>query len=192
VTAGVKKWPSVNNGKLIENSFTALGAKLVHRILEVENVSVYSTTMFEGGAIQDLLGKQHIVMPYAKGRCFSKHIPQLDKHRIVSCKSDKNITVVLGEHNGQYDRFILIFGKDYKTIDVRKVEDVAFDEINFAVTENGLCALLSSPTELELFVNSQKVEVLNDPPFDSSMKLFATPDGLFFINGNTIHQIKKK
>jgi hypothetical protein len=58
--------------------------------------------------------------------------------------------------------------------------------------DNGLCALLASPTELELFVTNATIEVLSDPPFDATMKLFATPDGIYFINDNSIHQIKKK
>jgi len=180
------------NNKMTENAFTTLGIKTVHRITEVENLSAYSTTFYEGCAIQNLLGKQTLVIPYKKGSCFSKYIPQLDGYRIVEAKSDKWVTVIVAEKKGQFDRFIIVFNKDYTSFDVRKVDDVAYDTINFTVMDNGLCALLASPTELELFVNNQKVEVLEDPPFDSTMKLFSTTDGIYFINGNSIHQIKKK
>lgn len=183
---------TVTNGKLVENRFTAFGDKIIHRLNEVENVSIYSATVYEGCVIQDLLGKKHLTIPYKQGACFSKYLPQLDKHRVVSAKSERNVTVIIAEHAGKYDRFVIVFRKDFSEFDVRKVEDVAYDTINFTVMENGLCVLLANPDELELFGNNQKVEVLNDPPFDSTMKLFNTSEGIFFINGNTIHKIKRK
>jgi hypothetical protein len=180
------------NGKFVENFFTAMGDKIIHRVNEIENVSIYTTTACNGCLIQDLLGKKHLTLPYKKGSCFSKYLPQLDQYRIVDAKAERNVVVIIAEKGGQYDRFIIVFKKDYSDFDVRKVEDIAYDTINFTVLENGLCILLANPDELELFGNNQNVSVLQDPPFDSTMKLFNTPDGAFFINGDTIHQIKRK
>jgi hypothetical protein len=183
---------TVTHGKLVENNFTSLGQSIIHRVTEVENVSNYSANIYEGCVIQDLLGKTYLTLPYKKGACFSKHIPMLDGYRVVEAKSEKTVTVVLAEKKGKYDRFVIVFTKDYSAFDVRKVEDVAYDTINFCVLDNGMCALLASPTELELFVSNAKVEVLNDPPIDSTMKLFGTTDGIFFISDNTVHQLKRK
>ena len=132
------------------------------------------------------------LLPYKRGACFSKYLPQLDEYRVVDAKAERNVVVIIAEKNGQYDRFIVVFKKDYSDFDVRKVEDIAYDTINFTVLENGLCILLAGPDELELFGDNQHVNLLQNPPFDSTMKLFSTPDGAFFINGNTIHQIKRK
>lgn len=183
---------TVSNGKVVENMFTSFGNKIIHRISEIDNISTYTSTIYEGCIIQDLLGKKHITIPYKKGSCFTKYITQLDGYRIVDAKSERNIIVVIAEKNGQYDRFIICFKKDYSEFDVIKVEDIAYDGINFTVLENGLCLLLASTDELEIFSNNQNIQVMNNPPFDYSMRLFNTSDGAFFINGNTIHQIKKK
>ena len=179
-------------GKMVENVFTSFSGKIIHRANELENVSVNSAKMYEGCIIQDLLGKKFLTIPDQQGSSFSKYIPQLDGFRIISTKSDKWVTVVMAEKSGIYHRFIFIFNKDYSDVQVREVKDVVYDEINFCVMDNGLCVLLASSTELELFVKADKCEVISNPPFDSSMKLFATSDGIFFINGNSIHQIKKK
>jgi len=183
---------TLSHGKLVENSFTSFGNKTIHRANEIENVSTTSATMYEGCVIQDLLGKMFLTLPYKLGSCFSKPIPQLNGYRVVGAKSDKTVTVILGEKNGKYDRFIIIFDKSYTNFEVRKVDDVAYDTINFCVMDNGLCVLLASPTELELFSTASKYETLTNPPFDSTMKLLATSDGIFFINGNSLHQIRKK
>ena len=184
---------TIASGKLVENSFTAFGNKIIHRINEIENVSVTSAKMYDGCVIQDLLGKKFLTLPYKQGASFSKHIPHLDAYRIVAAKADKNVVVVLAEQKGIYNRFIIVFNrKTYADYQIRETKDVIYDEINFAVLDNGLCALLASPTELELFSNVNQCEVLANPPFDATMKLFATPEGFFFVNRNSFHQIKKK
>ena len=183
---------TISKGKLIENSFTAFGNKMVHRSKEVENVSTTSAKMYNGCIIQDLLGKMYLTLPYKLGSCFSKHIPQLDGYRIVDAKAEKNIVVVVGEKKGKFDRIIIIFNKSFDTCDVRKVEDIAYDTINFTVMDNGLCVLLASDTELELFATAAQAETLTDPPFDATMRLFSTSDGIFFVNGNSFHQLKRK
>jgi hypothetical protein len=183
---------TIGKSKLIENSFTAFGNKMVHRVKEVANLSAISAKMYDGCIIQDLLGKMYLTLPYKLGSCFSKHIPQLDGYRLVSAKAEKNIVVVLGEKKGQFDRFIIIYDKAFTTCDVRKVDDVTYDTINFTVMDNGLCILLASDTELELFATASQCETLSNPPFDATMKLFSTSDGIFFINGNSFHQLKRK
>ena len=183
---------TVANGKMVENSFTSFGNKIIHNISEIENVLASSAMICDGCVIQDLLGKKYLTLPYKKGSSFSKYIPQLDGFRIISAKSDKTVTVVLAEKAGIYHRFVIVFDKKYSDLKIRETKDVAYDEINFAVMDNGLCVLLASDTELELFATADQCEVLNNPPFDATMKLFTTPDGIFFINGNSIHQIKRK
>ena len=183
---------TITNAKMVENSFTTFGNKIIHRCQELENISTTSAKIYDGCIIQDLLGKKYLTLPYKLGSSFSKHIPQLDGYRVVAAKSDKNVTVVITEKGGQYDRFIIVFDRKFTQWDVRKVDDVAYDNINFAVMDNGLCILLASDTEMELFSTANQFEVLANPPFDATMKLFATPDGFFFINGNSIHQIRRK
>lgn len=183
---------TVGNGRLVENSFTLLAGRIVHRTNEIENISNFTAVVYDGCVIQDLLGKKYLTLPYAKGRSFSKYLPQLDGFRVIDAKSEKNVTVILAEHGGVYHRFIVMFDSKFLGFDVREVKDVAFDTINFTVLTNGTCILLSAPTELEMFTTTKHCETLSDPPFDSTMRLFSTPDGAFFVNGNTVHQIKKK
>lgn len=183
---------TVTNGTLIEHTFTTIGTKLIDRPKTVENISNLTAKIYPGCVIQDLLGKKYLTIPYALGRSFSKYLPGLDHVRIIDAKSDKNITIIVGEKKGQYNRYVVVFDRKYQNMDIRVDEDIAYDPINFAVLDNGLCLLLSSPNQIQLFSTAAQYETLDDPPFDSSMPLFATPKGFYFINGNTIHQIKRK
>jgi len=184
---------TMNNGKFIENRFTAIGNKLIHRINEIENVSTLSSVVYDGCVIQNLLGKYYLVLPYAVGACFSKYLPQLDGYRIVDCKAERNVVVIIGEKNGKYDRFIVVFTKkDFTDFNVRKVEDVSFNTINYTTTEQGLTLMLNDNNELELFADNTNIQIITNPPFDSAMPLFNTSDGVFVIFGNSVHKIKKK
>jgi hypothetical protein len=116
----------------------------------------------------------------------------LDHVRILDAKSDKNVTVIIGEAKGQYNRYVVVFDKKYQNMDIRVDEDVPYEPINFAVLDNGLCLLLVVGDQIQLFSTASQYETLDNPPFDSSMPLFATSKGFFFINGNSIHQIKRK
>lgn len=183
---------TVSGGQMIENSFRNIGIKLIHITETVENVSQFSTMTFDGCAIQDLLGKKYLTIPYDKKTSFSKYIPALDGFRIVDAKSEKYVTVVLAEKGGIYHRFIIVFSNDYQSFEVREVKDVAYEAINFTTMDNGLCLLLANQNEIELFKKADKYETLTDPPFDANMQLFSTIDGIFFINGTSIHQVKRK
>ncbi len=184
---------TIHNGKLAENKFTTMGNRILHRITEIENVSELSTVMYNGCAIQNLFGKYYLVLPYAVGNSFSKYLPQLDGYRVISAKAERNVVVILAEKNGQYDRFVVVFTKkDFGEFNVRKIDDVNYDTINMTVMENGLTLLLASPDELELFVNNNSIQVIKDPPFDSAMTLYNNADGVLFINGNSIHRVKRK
>ena len=182
---------TINNGKLIESKFSMMSNRIIHVVSEVDNVSKYSATMYEGVVIQDLLGKTVITLPTDKGACITKFVPHLDGYRVLEAKSERNVIVVIAEKNGKYDQFIIVFKKDYTDFDIRKIEDVAYDTINMTVMGVGVCALLSSADELQLFMTNHKVEAIADPPFDSTMRLFSSHNAIYFTNGNTIHQLKK-
>ena len=182
---------TLGHGKLIENSFVSFGSKIVHRTTEVENVSTTSATVYPGCVVQDLLRRWYITIPYKLGSCFSKPLMELFGYRIIDAKSEKTVTVIIAEKSGKYDRFILVFTKDYSDFNIRKVEDISYDKINFTVLDNGLCMLLSTQDELELFYDNKNIEIIKSPPFDCTMPLFSSSDGVFFINGNSIHKIQK-
>jgi hypothetical protein len=182
---------TVTNRSLIENTFSTIGTKIIHRIKSVENVSEVSAKMYDGCVIQNLLGKKYLTLSYAIGKAFSKYLIGLDSVRIIDAKSDKNVTVIIGEEKGKYNRYVVVFDKKYQTFEIRVDADISYDPINFAVLENGLCLLLTE-NQIQLFSTANKYETLDNPPFDASMPLFATPKGFFFINGNTIHQLKRK
>lgn len=185
---------TVTNGKLIQNGFMPMGKNnsAVHYWKELENVSNISAKIYDGCVIQDLLGKKYLTIPYAYNKSFSKYLPGLDHVRIIDAKSEKYVTILIGEEKGKYNRYVVVFDKHYQNFEIRVDKDVPYEPINFAVLDNGLCLLLSATDQIQLFATANQYETLDNPPFDDSMPLLATPKGFFFINGNSIHQVKRK
>jgi hypothetical protein len=184
---------TISNGKLIENSFSMIGNKTIHRTNELENISTLSSKMYDGVVIQNLLGNYYVTLPYAKGASFSKHIKELSGYRVIDAKSDKNVCIILAEKGGIYSRFIIVFDrKDYNQFDIRIVNDVSIDVINFTVLDNGMCIFLNAEQELEMFFNNKNSQVIKDPPIDISMRLISFGNDVYFINGNSLFNMKKK
>lgn len=183
---------TMSQGRMVENTFKTVGVKVFHTCNGIENVSTLSAKMFDGCIIQDLLGKKYLTLPYDLGRAWSKYMSFLDGYRVVDAKADVNIVVIVAEKKGKYDRFVVVFSKAYTEMEVRKDEDVAYNAINFATMTNGVAMLVTSDDEVRLFRDTKTSETLADPPFDSAMKLYTTPDGFHFINGTSIHHIKRK
>lgn len=182
---------TITNNSLIENTFVQIGTRLVCRSKPVENVSSRNAKMYPGCVIQDLLGKKYLTIPYALGRSFSKYLSGLDSVRIIDAKSDKNVTVIVGEEKGKYNRYVVVFNRTYTSFEIRTDLDITYEPINFATMDNGLCLLLTGD-QIQLFATAAQYETLDNPPLDASMPLFATPNGFFVISGNTIHRIKRK
>jgi len=179
----------VNSGHLIENTFKTIKNKIIHQAKNVQNITNIAFQVCDGLIIQDLLGRKYISIPYALNKCLNKYIPQLDNYRIIDAKSEKNVTVIIGERGGVYNRFILVFDSNFLYFNVREVKDINYDAINFTVLETGLCVLLSNADEVELFKSNQSLKTINSPPFDSTMKLFDRNGKVFFINNDTVFSV---
>jgi hypothetical protein len=183
---------TISNSSLLEHTFISINGKYINKMVRLENISESSSTIYSGCVIQNLLGKKYITIPYTQGKSFSKYIPNLDTIRIIEAKSEKNIAIILGEERGKYNRYILIFNKDYSSYELRVEKDITCDPINFAVLDNGLCLMVSNQNQLQLFADNKKYEIINNPPFDASMPLISTSSGFLFININVIYKISKK
>lgn len=183
----------VNNGKLVQYSFTSFpNGNIVALPRIMGNVFDNVTKMFDGTIYQDLLGKPFFHIPYEDQKCYFGSIDELKGYRILDAKAEGNLLVVLGEKNGRYDRFVVTFEDDFSSYGVRLDEDVEFGNVNFTVLENGICILVTSNDEVELFKKSDQVKKIKNPPFDLSTRLLNSGGKVFFINDKEIYATETK
>ncbi len=176
------------NGQLIENSFVKMSDKLLHVTRVSASVMDLSTQVFDGVVIQNILGKIYATIPYKKGLCSNVALPDLNGYRIIGAKCDKNVCVIMTEKNGKYSRFILTFDERYITFTTRVTNDVSYSDVNLTVLPNGV-AVLANDSDVEIF-KDKNVKTIDNPPFDSTKKIFNISGVIHYIDGKEIYVAK--
>jgi hypothetical protein len=182
---------------VLEVVFTELGnnilasTKTAARVLDVPE----ATKIFENVIIQNLLGRWHISVFPESGKCYQVAIPDLDDYRVIDAKFDNKVLMVVGEKNGQYDRFVFRLNDAYNKYDVRKVENITYTGLNFTVAEHGACVCINEDEKVELFSNkigSAQVKIMDDPAVDSAWKMFHEGTTVLFAHGSKLYKISMK
>ena len=179
---------SVLDGRLTENTFSLKLGRIMHRPNNICNVFNPAYKLFDGVCIQDILRERWMAIPFKPEACVNIHTPEIKGYRILDAKYDSkggsHICVVMGEKKGKYTRFVFCFNNEHTEYDIRIDEDVEQDVINFVMKDNGLCVMIINDEKVEAFYNNNKVKIIKDPPFDSSMKLYTEGNNILFANGD--------
>jgi len=161
----------------------------------VANVMIRSTKMFEGVAIQNLLGANYVSIPTADGVCHQVRIPELDDYQIVDARRDRNVLIVVVTTEGRYDKLIFRFSDDFSGYDCRRLDDIVSTGIEFTVLDSGIVLHLAEDGRLEVFPNvrdSAKIRVIRDQALDEDLRLFHTGTQALIAGGPSLYKIRLK
>ncbi|BDI28039.1 hypothetical protein CCAX7_000900 [Capsulimonas corticalis] len=138
-------------GSLLEVDLVALPLVTLASARPVANVMPQATQLFEGVAVQDVLGACYVSVLPRRGESRQVRLAELDGARIVSASYKDRVLIVIAARDGRYDQYIIRFATDFRRYDLRRREDVASAEINFVVLDSGVCLLLDDHGALEIF-----------------------------------------
>lgn len=163
----------------------------------VSNVLPHATKLYEGVAVQDLLGSTFVSLFPRSGACYQARIAELDPYRIVDAKFDSGVLMVLcATRKGQYDRLVFRFDTDnYVTYDVRKVEDVTPTGLNFVVLDSGVVLCVTEDEKVELTSarrGSSSLKLIDDPAIGGDMRLVKLGGRGGFVRGNKVFNMRMK
>jgi len=173
--------------------FVELTNKTLLSLRAVANAMINSTRMFDGVAIQSLLGAYYASIPGADGRCHQVRLSDLDGARIINAKLYRNVLVVIFTTRGRYDKYIYRFAKDFSSYDVRVLPDVTTPEIEFTVLDTGVVIHLIDDNKLEIFSNAKdsiKISVVEDEALKDDLKLFHTGKQALMAKGRKLYKFK--
>jgi len=181
--------------EIYEISFNEINlTKTIVTASSVCNVLPNATQIFNGVAIQNLLGSYYIsVFPKSKTH-YQINIRELDKYRITDAKYLNNVLVVIGEQGGKYTKFIFIFNETHDEYSVRIIPDIQYTEITFTVLDNGVCVHVLDDETIELFLNkksSTDIKQFKDNVLVGA-QLFHKGTELLFTRDNKIFYITVK
>jgi tRNA A-37 threonylcarbamoyl transferase component Bud32 len=182
---------TLRGGSLSENYFENFN-KPLHMVKKLCSVFESATKLYKGVAVQDVLGKCWLAIPFRPGSCINVPIKELDGYRIVGANYDNRFCILMAEKKGKYSRFILFFNKEHNSYTCRVSEDVDFDDINFTVNAKGVCILAIGDDKVEVFKDNEKVYDFGTSPFNSSMKLITDGITVMFINKKKLYSVNMK
>lgn len=181
--------------KIAEIEFIELTDRVLVAAHVVTNTLENATKLFNGVVIQNVLGScVASVMPQSK-TCHQVIIPEMKGYQIIDAKYEKNVLVIIGNKKGKYDKFIFKLSSDFKSYELRKVDDVTYSGINFTVLDNGVAVHLNEDDEIEIFVNKcgkNNVKVIDSRSISGDMRLYSDGVKVLFAEKNKMYRIQMK
>ncbi len=184
-----------NEDTLSELEFVEMG-KNVHCVPRlIANVMENATKLFDGVMIQNILGSFMASIFPSPGSHYQIQCPEFKGYQIIDAKYNDGVMMVIGSKKGKYDKFILKFDDKFSSYSLRKVDDVTYCGINFAVLENGIVVHINENEEVEIFSkkkDANKVKVIDSSVISGDMKLFSDGVRVVFAKGKKLYRLKMK
>ena len=150
-----------------------------------------STRMFEGLAVQSLLGTHYASIFPAPGVCHQVRLAELDGYQVLDARLCRNVLVAVGARGGRYDRLIFRFADDFGSYDSRVVPDVSSTDINFTVLDTGVVLQLTDEGALDLFSRRKgepDVRTFPEPGIGADARLFHAAAQAYAARGPKLYK----
>jgi hypothetical protein len=171
--------------------FLELGGRVSSGVRGAANVMMKSTRMFEGLAIQNLLGTHYASIFPAPGVCHQVRLPELDGYQLLDARLCRNVLLAVGTRGGRYDRFVFRFADDFGSHDARVAGEVSSTDINFTVLDTGVVLHLDEEGALELFprrMGATGVKTFEDSGVGDDARLFHVGAQALFARGRALYK----
>lgn len=140
---------------LREINFLEMPNQLWPQVKTVGTVLENATQLFEGVALQSLLGAWYASLLPKRGHCYQVRLPELDGAQVFDAKLQGGVLMVLAGRTGNYEKWIFRFDPAFAAYDARVLADPAQAALNFVVLSHGVCLHWTENDELELFPASK-------------------------------------
>ena len=180
---------------LEEIEMAELGGRVVPHARHVGNVAEQATQLFEGVALQNLLGATYASFFPDRLSCQQVRVPELDGYRVLDARAQGRVLMAAAEKAGKIDQFIFRFSTDWAEHDVRKLGDTTYSGINFALLDTGVVAHVNPNETMEMFfsqANHPLLKEIDDPEVKGDVRLFAHGAQTLFARGDKLYRIALK
>ena len=184
-----------NKSTILEIDFVEFPNNIQITGVVIANVLENSSSFFEGGVIQNILGSYIISLFPERNTHYQLKINELNEYKIIEAKYDNKVLIVIGSKKGKYDKFIFRFDENHSSYTLRKVNNISYMGINFIVLDNGITVHINEQEEIEIFSNkkdSTHVKVINSDIINGDMKLYKDGVQVLFSKGKKLYRFKMK
>src|SRR6478609_190862 len=162
---------------------------------KVAGVMEQASQLYEGCAIQSMLGAAYVSLFPESRKGFQVRMLELDDYRIMDAKFDGGVLMVVGSLNGKYNRMIFRFDDKFSTYDQRTIQDITPSGLNFITLQNGVCISLTEEEKIEAFSakkDSTSLKIVEDKAIGNDMRLIKLNGKAGFIRGDKAYQMSLK
>jgi hypothetical protein len=187
-----------NRDKVFEVSMTDVGSGVIASTRSVASVLPQASLLFPGGVVQNMLGSTFVSI-FANGLSHQLHIKELDEYRVLGGKYDEGskggVLMVTAIKKGKTDRLAFRFDDSFTSYDVRTVTDITTGDLNFVVTDAGVCILLDADNDcIELSSTkkgSTQVKTMTDSVI-GGVRLFKRGAQVLVARGDRVFTMRMK
>lgn len=175
--------------------FIELRGGLMTGLRLAANVLPKSTRLFEGLAIQNLMGAFYVSLFPAPGVCQQVRLPALDGHQIIDAKFQRSVLMVVTAKGGRYDKHVFRFTDDFRNYDTRVVRDISSTGLDFIVLDSGIVLHLTDEDTLEIFSrlkDSPDIKAIRDSSIQGDTRLFQTGAQALIARGSKLSRIRMR
>jgi hypothetical protein len=186
-----------NRDRVLELSLADVGNGVIASSRRVASVLPQASLLFPGGVVQNMLGSTFVSL-FSKGLSHQLRIKELDEYRVLGGKYDEGskggVLMVTAIKKGKTDRLAFRFDDTFASYDVRKAEDITSGDLNFVVTDAGICILLDGDHDhIELSSTrkgSTQVKTVSDGLIGGDMRLFKRGAQVLVARGNKVYTMR--
>ncbi len=176
---------------LREIDFLEMPQQLWPQVKTVGTVLENATQLFEGVAVQSLLGAWYASLLPKRGHCYQVRLPELDGAQILDARLQGGVLMVAAARSGRYEKWIFRFDADFSAYDARGIADVSTTNSNFVVLDHGVCLHLTEGDELEIFParkGGAGRKAITDSALGGDCRLLGDGAQALFARGNKLFQ----
>lgn len=185
-----------NDSQVLEVEFAETPNKItVIASHAVANVVEMASKLYEGVAIQNMLGSYYVSLFPRSKEGYQVRLKELDEYQIQDAKFDGGVLMVIGSKKGKYNRLIFRFDDNYLTYDLRVIEDITPSGLNFVTLGSGVCVSLTEEEKIEAYSakkGSAGVKIVDDPGIGNDMRLLKINGKVGFERAGKIYQMSLK
>jgi hypothetical protein len=180
--------------RIVEVDLTDMGGAVVASPRVAANILPHATRLFDGCALQNLLGSVFLSVFPREGASYQLRLPELDAYRLVDARHDRRVLMAMGTQGDRYDRLVFELAEDYSGYVLRAVvKDVEPAGLNFLVLDSGVCVHLTEEEKLELTaIGSAKSKTVDSPALGNDLRLVRHAGRVGFIRGSKVYAMKMK
>ena len=149
-----------------------------------------ATKLYRGVAIQNVLGTYYANAFPDSGKSIQFDLSELKGYRVIDARCEGHVLMVVGEKQGKYTRWVMIWGNDASHTIHSTHDDIAYTGLNF-VASDYICAQIDEEENLLLFVpGTAKQKVVKSSSLSGDMRLVLKDKDVCFTKDCELYRLQ--